>query len=190
MSAPLDGTLSGAVSRTLSGIAARVAAVPGMERWIGPDDGAVVAQGASLAALAWPGRARWHLPSPVRAAGCAALVGGGGVGIAAGRTHGAKLTPRVEPPEGAELFTGGMYAWSRNPIYAGLLVAGGGWAVLRRRPEPMLAWVGLLAALTTKVRHEEVRLRERFGDDYEAYRRRTPRFFGLPRPAHPIQRSV
>src|SRR5665647_870815 len=40
MSAPLDGTLSGAVSRTLSGIAARVAAVPGMERWIGPDDGA------------------------------------------------------------------------------------------------------------------------------------------------------
>src|SRR5665647_145420 len=48
--------------------------------------------------------------------------------------------------------------------------------------EPMLAWAGLLAALTTKVRHEEVRLRERFGDDYEAYRRRTPRFFGLPRP--------
>src|SRR5665648_643369 len=146
MSAPLDGTLAGTLSRTLSGIAARVAAVPGMERWIGPDDGAVVAQGASLAALAWPGRARWHLPSPVRAAGCAALVGGGVVGIAAGRTHGARLTPRVEPPEDAELFTGGLYACSRNPIYAGLLVAGGGWAVLRRRPEPMLAWAVLLAA--------------------------------------------
>ena len=68
----------------------------------------------------------------------------------------------MEPPEGVDLFTGRMYAWSRNPIYAGLLVAGA-------------------AALTTKVRHEEVRLRERFGDDYEAYRRRTPRFFGLPR---------
>src|SRR5665647_145418 len=27
----------------------------------------------------------------------------------------------------------------------------------------------------------EHRLRERFGDDYEAYRRHTPRFFGLPR---------
>jgi len=178
----LSGTLSGILSGALSGIAARIAAVPGMERWIGPDDGAVVAQSLSLAALAWPGRARWHLPGPVRAAGCAALVGGGAVGIAAGRTHGARLTPRVEPPEGADLFTGRMYAWSRNPIYAGLLVAGGGWAVLRRRPEPMLAWAGLLAALTTKVRHEEVRLRERFGDDYEAYRRRTPRFFGLPRP--------
>src|SRR5665648_790144 len=180
----LSGTLSGILSGALSGIAARIAAVPGMERWIGPDDGAVVAQSLSLAALAWPGRARWHLPGPVRAAGCAALVGGGAVGIAAGRTHGARLTPRVEPPEGADLFTGRMYAWSRNPIYAGLLVAGGGWAVLRRRPEPMLAWAGLLAALTTKVRHEEVRLRERFGDDYEAYRRRTPRFFGLPRPPH------
>src|SRR5665648_532960 len=142
MAGPLGHTLSS----TLSGIAARIAAVPGMERWIGPDDGAVVAQGASLAALAWPGRARWHLPSPVRAAGCAALVGGGVVGIAAGRTHGARLTPRVEPPEDAELFTGGLYACSRNPIYAGLLVAGGGWAVLRRRPEPMLAWAVLLAA--------------------------------------------
>src|SRR5665647_3479344 len=177
-----------ASSRALAEDTSPIDAVAGMERWIGPDDGAVVAQSLSLAALAWPGRARWHLPGPVRAAGCAALVGGGAVGIAAGRTHGARLTPRVEPPEGADLFTGRMYAWSRNPIYAGLLVAGGGWAVLRRRPEPMLAWAGLLAALTTKVRHEEVRLRERFGDDYEAYRRRTPRFFGLPRPAHPIQR--
>ena len=133
MGAPLGGALSGALSGPLSGIAARVAAVPGMERWIGPDDGAVVAQGASLAALAWPGRARWHLPGPVRAAACAALVGGGAVGIAAGRTHGARLTPRVEPPEDAKLFTGGLYACSRNPIYAGLLVAGGGCTRTDRR---------------------------------------------------------
>src|SRR5665647_29380 len=56
------------------------------------------------------------------------------------------------------------------------------WSVRRAgRPRRASAPAGLLAALTTKVRHEEVRLRERFGDDYEAYRRRTPRFFGLPR---------
>ena len=42
--------MAGPLGGSLSGIAARIAAVPGMERWIGPDDGAVVAQSLSLAA--------------------------------------------------------------------------------------------------------------------------------------------
>src|SRR5674476_945304 len=61
----LSGTLSGILSGALSGIAARIAAVPGMERWIGPDDGAVVAQSLSLAALAWPGRAHQQAVVPL-----------------------------------------------------------------------------------------------------------------------------
>jgi protein-S-isoprenylcysteine O-methyltransferase Ste14 len=167
------------VSGALAAVAGRLAARPGMHRWIGPDDGVVVAQAAALAALAWPGRARWHLPAAVRATAAAALVVGGGLAVAAGGTHGARLTPRVEPPDDAELFTAGPYARSRNPIYAGLLVASAGWAVLRRRPEPLLAWAALLAVLTRKTRHEEVRLAERFGTTYEEYRRRTPRFVGV-----------
>jgi len=103
------------------------------------------------------------------------------VTVAAGAVHGARLTPRVEPPEDAELYTEGLYALSRNPIYAGLLTAAAGWAVLRRRPEPLLAWAALVAVLTRKARQEEARLVERFGQPYEAYRLRTPRFVGLPR---------
>lgn len=161
-------------------IAARIARRPGMDRWIGPDDGVVVVQALALAGLAWPGRSRWPLPRPVRALAVGTLLAGGAFGVAAGSAHGGLLTPRVEPPSEAELLTTGVYELSRNPIYAGLLAAGGAWAVLRRRPEPVVAWLVLLAALTAKARHEERRLAARFGTRYAEYRRRTPRFVGLP----------
>lgn len=111
-----------------------------------------------------------------------ALLAGGAFGVAAGAAHGGLLTPRVEPPSEADLLTDGLYAVSRNPIYGGLLVAGAGWVVLRRRPEPIVAWCALLATLTAKARHEEHRLTARFGPAYTDYRRRTPRFVGLPVP--------
>lgn len=161
-------------------VAAWLAARPGMDRWIGPDDGIVVVQALALAALAWPGRARWPLPGPLRVLAGSALLAGGAFGVAAGAVHGGLLTPRVEPPRDAELLTDGVYAISRNPIYGGLLTAGAGWAVLRRRPEPVVAWCVLLAALVAKARHEEHRLAARFGPAYTDYHRRTPRFVGLP----------
>jgi protein-S-isoprenylcysteine O-methyltransferase Ste14 len=166
-------------------VAARIAARPGMDRWIGPDDGIVVVQALALAALTWPGRPRWPLPRPLRVLAGSALLAGGAFGVAAGAAHGGLLTPRVEPPGDAELLTDGLYALSRNPIYAGLLAAGAGWAVLRRRPEPVVAWTVLLATLTAKARHEEHRLAVRFGPAYADYRRRTPRFVGLP-----VRRSI
>lgn len=174
--------------RPFDAVAARLAARPALRRWIGPDDGVVVAQAIAITALAWPGRARWRLPAPVAGPAGVALVGGAALMVAAGRVHGGRLTPRLEPPEDAELYTEGLYAISRNPIYAGLLTAGAGWAVLRRRPEPVLAWAALLAVLTRKARGEEEHLVTRFGAPYEAYRRRTPRFVGLPgRPAARVQ---
>lgn len=145
---------------------------------LGEDDGVVLAQAAALAGLAWPGRSRWHLPRPVRRVARVALVVGATFGIAAGARHGTRLTPSVHPHTDGSLITDGLYAVSRNPIYAGLLVGGAGWAVLRRRPEPLLAWVALLTALVVKVRKEERHLHDRFGRRYADYRRRTPRFVG------------
>ena len=141
-------------------------------------DGVVVGQAAALAALGWPGRARWRLPDPVRALAKAATAAGVVLAVLAGSAHGRRLTPSVEPPEGVELLRTGPYAMSRNPIYLGLLVGGAGWAVLRRRPEPLLAWAALLAVLNVKVRAEERRLRARFGAEYVRYLARTPRFVG------------
>lgn len=161
-------------------VAAALARRPGWGRWIGPDDGVVVAQAASLAALAWPGRPLWRLGTTAAAAAGAAMAAGAGLAVAAGAAHGPLLTPRVEPPEDAALLTAGPYVVSRNPIYGGLLVGTAGWALLRRRPEPLLAWAALLAVLTTKAEQEEARLAARYGPSYEDYRTRTPRFLGLP----------
>jgi len=86
------------------------------------------------------------------------------------------------PRGGARLQTAGPYEISRNPVYAGLLVAGAAVAVLRRRPEPLVAFAALAAVLHVKSGVEEARLRDRFGDEYAVYAARTPRLIGLPRP--------
>lgn len=164
-------------------LASTLARRPGWARWIGPEDDVVVAQAVSLAALAWPGRSRWRLGAATTAAAVTAMAAGVGLAVASGATHGSRLTPRVAPPDDAPLLTSGPYAVSRHPIYGGLLLGTAGWALLRRRPEPLLAWVALLAALTTKARREEERLAERFGAGYDEYRARTPRFLGVPRGA-------
>jgi protein-S-isoprenylcysteine O-methyltransferase Ste14 len=145
-----------------------------------PADLLVLAQGLALAAMLWPGRGRWRLPRPVRSAALAVTATGMAVGAAGLAQLGTDATPRVEPRDGAPLRTSGLYAFSRNPVYAGLLVAAGGFAVLRRRREPLLALAALSGVLHLKVLVEEQRLRGRFGEGYEAYARRTPRLIGLP----------
>jgi protein-S-isoprenylcysteine O-methyltransferase Ste14 len=141
----------------------------------------IAAQGAALAALAWPAPARWSLPAPVTALAVTVTAAGGALALAGLAPHGTRITPRVEPPSDAELHTSGAYRVSRHPIYAGLLLGGAGVAVLRRRPEPLVAWAALVAVLDAKTRREERHLAERFGATYERYRRRTPRLVGLPR---------
>ena len=143
-----------------------------------PADRIVAAQAATAAGLLWPGRPRWSLPAAGTALAVAASVAGAVLGLLGALPHGRRLTPKVAPPDDAELIRTGPYAISRNPIYAGLLAAGGGVAVLRRRPEPLLAWIALAVVLTVKVRREETRLAARFGAAYEDYRQSTPRFLG------------
>ncbi|HEY3549422.1 MAG TPA: methyltransferase [Propionicimonas sp.] len=145
-----------------------------------PADRIVVAQAAALAGLGWPGRPRWSLPPAVTAAAVALCLTGGALSALGAAAQGARLTPRVEPPADAPLLVTGAYGVSRHPIYAGLLLAAGGAALLRRRPEPLLAWACLARVLDVKTRREEVRLAARFGEAYDAYRRRTPRLWPLP----------
>jgi protein-S-isoprenylcysteine O-methyltransferase Ste14 len=152
---------------------------PGMSRWIGPEDDVVVVQALAIAALGWPGRGLWRLPPPAAALAAGAMTAGAGLGLLAAVPHAGRLTPRVEPPEDIGLLTDGVYAVSRNPMYAGLLLAGAGWVILRRRPEPAVALAVLAAVLQVKARREERRLLARFGPEYERYLERTPRFLGL-----------
>ncbi len=145
-----------------------------------PADVLVVAQGVAIAGLAWPGRGRWRLPALVGKAAALGFVAGSGLAATGLRTLGPDVTPFVDPVREATLRTRGPYRYSRNPVYAGVLVASWGLAVLRRRPEPLVAAAALSGVLHLKVRVEERHLRARFGEQYAAYAARTPRLLGPP----------
>lgn len=76
----------------------------------------------------------------------------------------------------SELVTRGAFAVSRNPMYLGWSAGVVGTAVLCRS-----AWLAATAAVAIRMLHrevraEEVRLAERFGVEYSAYRARVPRY--------------
>ena len=79
------------------------------------------------------------------------------------------------------LHTSGVYKYSRNPQLVGGFLFVVGYALL------WPSWAGLLWAgiwLPTSrlmVGGEEAHLRKAFGEEYEEYCRRTPRYLGLPR---------
>lgn len=143
-----------------------------------PDGYGLSLLGAQLAAVAgvfWPGEPRWRLPRVV-AVGAAALLVGGNVLAAAGALGlGRSLRPLPHLPPGATLRTDGAYGVVRHPIYAGLLLASMGGAVLRARPEPLVALAVLAAVLHLKAGYEERLLREQFGAAYDEYAQRVPR---------------
>ncbi|HLS03138.1 MAG TPA: isoprenylcysteine carboxylmethyltransferase family protein [Actinomycetales bacterium] len=136
------------------------------------------AQAASMAGLFWPGRAKWKLPKIVKVGAWLAVAAGGAVAAAGALEQGEQLTSSTTPPKRAQLITSGPYAHSRHPIYVGLLVAGSGFALLRRRIEPLIAFGSLATVLHRKVDAEENALVARFGKGYKKYAKRTPRMFG------------
>ena len=107
--------------------------------------------------------------------GCAAMLAGGWVVIAAFRDLGRSLTPMPRPHEDAVLVESGIYATIRHPIYAGLILGGLGWSAVTRSLAAALLTVVLATFLDLKSRREEGWLTERY-PAYHAYRRRTRRF--------------
>jgi protein-S-isoprenylcysteine O-methyltransferase Ste14 len=87
-----------------------------------------------------------------------------------------------DPPR--RVVVGGPYRWVRNPIYLAALVIVSGEAWLFFSAD-LLIYAAVLAAgfhlLVTG--YEEPRLRARFGEQYETYRRTVRRW--LPRPPRP-----
>lgn len=103
------------------------------------------------------------------------FVGGGALGVVAGRDLGERETLGLD----GDLRTGGFYRYSRNPQYVGYAVATVGamlaadsWLVLALGTVRLVHWLALPFA-------EEPWLRERHGAAYEAYREAVPRFVGV-----------
>lgn len=80
-----------------------------------------------------------------------------------------------------ELVRSGPYRWSRNPQYFGDFGVLIGWAVIANSLLTFfLAAVGILCFYLAAM-CEEPWLREEYGQRYEEYRKRVPRFFGWPK---------
>lgn len=86
-------------------------------------------------------------------------------------------SPTDEPDE---LVTGGVYRYTRNPMYVGVLLLIGGQAVRYRSLHvcwwTLVCWLGFHRRI---IEFEEPHLQEKHGETYEAYCERVPRW--LPR---------
>ena len=76
-----------------------------------------------------------------------------------------------------EIVVEGMYKFSRNPMYLGMLVFCVGFSIILSS-----VWILILTPVcgwllySVAIRHEEVYLEEKFGDSYRAYRQRVRRW--------------
>jgi protein-S-isoprenylcysteine O-methyltransferase Ste14 len=73
------------------------------------------------------------------------------------------------------LVTSGVYGVIRHPSYLGLLVSSLGWALAFRSGVGVLLTALLIPPLIARIRAEETLLCTHFGEEYEAYCRRTSR---------------
>jgi len=100
------------------------------------------------------------------------------------------------PDGGYELFTlapeyllrNGPYRFSRNPMYVSEILVWSGWSLLFADPVLAALSCGLLFGLNRAARLEEAALAARFGQTWEEYAARTPRWIGalhLPYAASP-----
>ena len=83
----------------------------------------------------------------------------------------------------SKLVVSGLYSWSRNPMYLGLLLALTGWGAILGSFTPFLAIVGFERTLMfLQIGPEERALANQFGADYAAYCARVFRWIGRRRP--------
>jgi len=91
------------------------------------------------------------------------------------------LGSRTSSGQGGEFRLAGPYRWTRNPQYLGDMLAMAGFAVVANS---LLVWIAALlgcACLALAPFAEEAWLAERYGEPYERYRERVPRFLGRRR---------
>lgn len=86
----------------------------------------------------------------------------------------------MKPEAATELVTGGIFRFSRNPMYFGLALVLTGWAIWLGTPGP---WLGLplfvVAVTLLQIVPEERVLKRLFGPRYVDYCRNTGRWFTL-----------
>jgi phospholipid methyltransferase len=83
--------------------------------------------------------------------------------------------------KGQALATAGPYRYTRNPLYLGSFLMGGGFALAGGSWALGLSFVALfLFIYLTVMRREEASLRQQFGETYDNYARSVPLFIPVP----------
>ncbi len=122
----------------------------------------------------------WHVAFPLQAIVAYALMAIGlaldGVSVFAFVKAKTTVTP-LAPEKTSRLVSGGLYRFTRNPMYLGMLLILTGIAVLLGAPANILVLAGFVAYITHfQIKPEEERLEAMFGDEYRAYKRSVRRW--------------
>jgi protein-S-isoprenylcysteine O-methyltransferase Ste14 len=88
---------------------------------------------------------------------------------------GRRFSGLVAIQPGHTLVTSGVYGIIRHPSYLGLIVNSLGWALAFRSGVGVLLTALMIPPLLARMRAEEALLRTQFGNEYDAYCRRTAR---------------
>ncbi|MEO0731994.1 MAG: isoprenylcysteine carboxylmethyltransferase family protein [Bacteroidota bacterium] len=115
------------------------------------------------------------LPGWVVTAGLLAAVVGALVVLLAMLQLSDSLSPFPTPKAAGRLVRHGVYAWSRHPIYAGILLAAFGYGVYSFSGYRLLVAVALLVLFNFKAAYEERLLATRY-PEYADYRKKVRRF--------------
>jgi protein-S-isoprenylcysteine O-methyltransferase Ste14 len=83
----------------------------------------------------------------------------------------------INPEKASSVVTGGIYSYTRNPMYVGLTAVLVGWAVWLSVPWLFLGPVAFMLFVTRfQIVPEERVMSSKFGRDYDDYRKRVRRW--------------
>lgn len=88
---------------------------------------------------------------------------------------GRRFSGLVAIQPGHTLVTDGIYRVIRHPSYLGMIILMLGWALAFRSGLGVILAALIVPPLLVRIRSEEILLRSQFGDEYDAYCRRTSR---------------
>lgn len=104
----------------------------------------------------------------------------GMVVVALGMVQFARLKTTVNPldlTQSTRLAIGGVYRYTRNPMYLGLTLILFGWVLHLDSPVNILLLVAFVLVITElQIKPEEAALKRLFGEEYEKYFRRVRRW--------------
>jgi protein-S-isoprenylcysteine O-methyltransferase Ste14 len=122
----------------------------------------------------------WGIDLPARLSIAALFLGAGALlalaGLAQFRRQRTTADPRY-PDRAATLVTQGIYAFTRNPMYLGMLLMLVAWCVYLANAAAWLPLPLFVAAMNRlQIVPEERIMRDRFGEQYATYRARVRRW--------------